>query len=71
MSEFGRCYDEGIGVERDPVEAVEYVKKGVAGDDPRGYSLYAWYNLHGHNERQRSTERFTHSHRHFNTGNTK
>ncbi len=49
MSELGQCYDEGIGVERDPVKAVEFVKRGVAGNDPRGYALYAYYNLHGHN----------------------
>ncbi len=49
MSELERCYDEGIGVERDPVKAVGYVKQAVSGDDTRRYSLYAWYNLHGHN----------------------
>ncbi len=49
MSELGRCYDEGIGVERDPIKAVEFVKRGVAGNDPMGYAICAYYNLHGHN----------------------
>ncbi len=49
MSERGQCYDKGIGIERDPLKAVEYVKQGVAGNDPQGYALYAFYNLHGHN----------------------
>ncbi len=49
MRELGRCYDEGIDVERDSSKAVELVKLGVAGIDPLGCALYAYYNLHGHN----------------------
>ncbi len=44
MVELGKCYDEGIGVERDPLKAVEYVKQVVAGNDLRGYALYSFYN---------------------------
>ncbi len=49
MSELGRCDDEGIGVERDPVKAVRFLKQGATWNDPQGYVLYAWYSLYGHN----------------------
>ena len=48
MSELGRCYDEGSGVERDSSKIVESGKRGVAGSDPLGFALYTYYNLHGH-----------------------
>ncbi len=49
VSELRRCYDEGIGVERDSSKAVEFVKRSVQRSDPLGYVLRAYYNLHGHN----------------------
>ncbi len=49
MSELEQCYGEGIGVEKDLSMAVELVKRSVAGNDPLGYALYSYYNIHGHN----------------------
>ncbi len=49
ISELGRCYDEGIGVQRDSSKAVEFVNQSLLLRDPLGYTIYAYYNLHGHN----------------------
>ncbi len=49
MYELGWCYGEVIGVEKDPLKAVEFVKQSVVGKNTMGYALHSWDLLDGHN----------------------